>query len=687
MIEVSKIGFYLFSGALGAVGVAATTGVLDTPLRLDAVEPVAIVSSAKPEGKQEENDTGQKTAAITPKEKDETPEAAQKPATPQKDIYPTFHLMTVELGSSALIAGNAAPAATIEILDGDKAVATTTSGANGDFVAFIDQALAPGDHQLTIRATDRNNKTLVSLESSLVSIPQDNKSDVLVMVTKPGEASRILNNPAIADDVDGEKTKAGAVTPPKLPVDTPETEFPVGDDKEIKVAAAQPETGRKENMERPEAAGNEKNRPVGQNSVEQTAKVPAATEDKELIVSGNEVAEIPKPDKGEDREIETVASEEGKNSVKEPVAEPVQEAKVDDGQPAKKITLPPPFEETSTIIVEAVEVENDTMYIAGAASPGRRIAIYVDNQLAGFTTGTHEGRFLLEAERALSRGNHVVRADIFDSGEDKVAARTEVPLIHEPREETVASSEIAKPKNESQLAMVEKPAERQSSDGDGLAKSATAEPKIVEHSDSTATESGTVQSASAAIQKPELEKQPKAAQRELEVAKTETVKPADDTKAVSPIEQLESAGKNDSDSAREEKRSVIAMPEKTVPPAETQPERAVKDAVVADVRKTSPEPEDAVQAESGRVEVKPAEKEIVANTATESSIPATPAPETENAAGLDAVSDTVGQTNAPIDNMQPPAAVETTEQKQVAAVNMADVPENPAMEEEPRAPA
>ena len=96
---------------------------------------------------------------------------------------------------------------------------------------------------------------------------------------------------------------------------------------------------------------------------------------------------------------------------------------------------PPP-----TVMVEAVEVDGDLLFFAGAAEPGRRLAIYIDNELIGFATGTREGRFLLEKERQLNPGEHVIRADIFDSGGLKVAGRAEVPLIHEPADVQIAAA-------------------------------------------------------------------------------------------------------------------------------------------------------------------------------------------------------------------------------------------------------
>ena len=107
--------------------------------------------------------------------------------------------------------------ATVEIYNGKIIVATTQAASNGDFVALLDKPLSPGDHQLGIRATGQDSKPQVSAETGLVSVPANKNGELLAMVMKPGEASRIVQKPA---EKVVEKTDAALNSPAskKLPL-------------------------------------------------------------------------------------------------------------------------------------------------------------------------------------------------------------------------------------------------------------------------------------------------------------------------------------------------------------------------------------------------------------------------------------------------------------------------------------
>lgn len=123
--------------------------------------------------------------------------APTTPAQPaQADvIIPTFDVLRVEPDGSTVIAGRAAPNATLEVTDQTTTVATTKVDKAGEFVAILDKPLAPGDHQLVLKATTEDGKTVISAEIATISVPQGKESELLAMVTKPGEASRIMAKP------------------------------------------------------------------------------------------------------------------------------------------------------------------------------------------------------------------------------------------------------------------------------------------------------------------------------------------------------------------------------------------------------------------------------------------------------------------------------------------------------------
>ncbi|HEV7307767.1 LysM peptidoglycan-binding domain-containing protein [Ensifer sp.] len=111
---------------------------------------------------------------------------------------PGFDLLRVEPDGSTVIAGHAEPGSKLEILSGDKVVGTADVGATGDFAAVFDNPLPAGDYQLTLRSTGEDGAVKSSQEVATVSVPKDPSGQLLAMVSKPGEASRLITTPEAA---------------------------------------------------------------------------------------------------------------------------------------------------------------------------------------------------------------------------------------------------------------------------------------------------------------------------------------------------------------------------------------------------------------------------------------------------------------------------------------------------------
>lgn len=146
-------------------------------------------------------DTKSDTAAVetAPEPAATEPAATAEPApAPSAETVvnaPAFDLLRVEPDGSTVIAGRARDGDRIEILDGDTVVASAQANVGGDFAAVFDKPLSPGDHQLTIRATAKDGTTVTSSEVATVSVPKDQSGQLLAMVSKPGEASRVITAP------------------------------------------------------------------------------------------------------------------------------------------------------------------------------------------------------------------------------------------------------------------------------------------------------------------------------------------------------------------------------------------------------------------------------------------------------------------------------------------------------------
>lgn len=131
----------------------------------------------------------------------EKPAAAAAPAT-TGPIIPRFDVLRVEPDGSAVIAGNAEPGSKLEILDGDTVIFETEVGISGDFAVILDKPLSPGDHSLQLRVTGKDGKIITSEEVATISVPEKGNGNLLAMVTKPGEASRVITAPETVNQAD-----------------------------------------------------------------------------------------------------------------------------------------------------------------------------------------------------------------------------------------------------------------------------------------------------------------------------------------------------------------------------------------------------------------------------------------------------------------------------------------------------
>lgn len=108
-------------------------------------------------------------------------------------VIPGFDLLRVEPNGSVLIAGTAAPNATVEAITGSRILGSAKAAANGDFVIVFDQELAPGNYNIVLRADDKEGTAATSLQTAIVSIPEQGSDGILALVEEPGAPSRLIS--------------------------------------------------------------------------------------------------------------------------------------------------------------------------------------------------------------------------------------------------------------------------------------------------------------------------------------------------------------------------------------------------------------------------------------------------------------------------------------------------------------
>ncbi|MGY5806325.1 LysM peptidoglycan-binding domain-containing protein [Rhizobium sp. LEGMi198b] len=265
-------------------------------------------------------------------------------------VTPSFDVLRVEPDGSTVIAGSAEPNSKLEIVDGDKVVTTTEVGPSGDFAAVLDNPLPPGDHELVLRATGKDGKAVTSEEVATVSVPKDDKSQLLAMVSKPGTASRIITAPS---------AKQGRVATDQQASAADTAANGAGG------ATANDSTGTKpqDNTAAASATGNG-----------DSATAPAAT---------------------------TASAPE--------------------------------------VMVNAVEIENNHIFVAGTTKPNAKVRAYADDKLIGEIVAGADGHFVVDGTMPLTVGDHKIRVDVLD-GSGKVTVRTSVNFARpEGNQVTVAA--------------------------------------------------------------------------------------------------------------------------------------------------------------------------------------------------------------------------------------------------------
>lgn len=139
-------------------------------------------------------------------------------------VTPAFDLLRVEPDGSTVIAGRGQPNTKLEIRNGETVVATADIGPSGDFAAVFDQPLSAGDYQLTLNTKDDKGASKTSEEVATVSVPKDAGGELLAMVSRPGEASRLITVPDAS-----EKAADGATAAAEKTIDQPAGETAAAD--------------------------------------------------------------------------------------------------------------------------------------------------------------------------------------------------------------------------------------------------------------------------------------------------------------------------------------------------------------------------------------------------------------------------------------------------------------------------
>jgi len=111
------------------------------------------------------------------------------------EVRPAFDVARVEPSGDAVIAGRAAPGATVELLRNGKPHDRVVADASGQF-AMVPPRLPPGDAELTLRSRLPDGRLATSKESVVVALRADPKERPVVALMTPDQPSVVLSKPA-----------------------------------------------------------------------------------------------------------------------------------------------------------------------------------------------------------------------------------------------------------------------------------------------------------------------------------------------------------------------------------------------------------------------------------------------------------------------------------------------------------
>ena len=414
-------------------------------------------------------------------------------AIPPPLAVPTFDIVRVEPSGDTVIAGQAEPNALVEIMDGADVIASVEANETGEWAIALEEPLEAGTHDLAISTTSEDESVVtLSDERVTVSVPAESSENALVVLNSPDAPSTVLQVPDTAQDVAAAEGPDAAMAEPgstasdaggaevvaaaepgqteavpgssePAPIDVaegaePATEGPAAGETavasgdvpagspteslapaetgEAPVAEAPSDVSPSEGPSAPQAGEAGESAPT-----EQEVAVAAAPAEPESPATGGDtgtadvtgvpaaaqenvaVAAVEEPTMQQAPEVAATTEGASETSVDEPAGEAEVAA-----APVEEPAPPPP---PPAVVVAAVEADTDgSLYIAGTATTGETVRVYLDGEYIGDATPSPSGTWLIETVVDLPAGEYLVRADQIGS-DGAVVARYEVPFDRE----------------------------------------------------------------------------------------------------------------------------------------------------------------------------------------------------------------------------------------------------------------
>lgn len=113
----------------------------------------------------------------------------------KNQVVPTFDVARIEPGGDAVIAGRAAPGATVELLRNGNTYARAVADVGGQW-AIVPPTLPKGPCELTLRTTSPDGRVAQSEQTVSVRVPEQPGEEVVIVLNTPDQPSKVLTDAA-----------------------------------------------------------------------------------------------------------------------------------------------------------------------------------------------------------------------------------------------------------------------------------------------------------------------------------------------------------------------------------------------------------------------------------------------------------------------------------------------------------
>ncbi|MEM8794169.1 MAG: LysM peptidoglycan-binding domain-containing protein [Pseudomonadota bacterium] len=435
---ITLLALLVLVGTIAFIG--SQTGVVDRVAKI--ADPTAQDAGETEKAAAEREDRQPGPAASGDSSDEETANAATALNTP------TFDIVRVEPTGDAVIAGQAVPNAVVKVENNGVVIAETTADATGAFVVLPNEPFKGETNEVTLRAVSETGEEHVS--EQVVAIGVTGTTTPLVAIVEPGRPVNIVQRPNVDPEETASTASAAAVdsTPAKRVESTATRAAETGDQKDLAANAPDTDPVAEQNVEEPASetviAGTDTTTQTAQSGSQQgissqqsdnvaavnpdtgaNAGSPAAADE----ALANEQSTVSAPAVEQDTTTESTS-----DTTQAAAATEQQTQRTAQQEPVAPATLVQPDADVE-VSVEAIETEEEKIFVAGSSTPGETVRVYVGDEFVGDAKTGADGRWLLEETKPLEPGEYNVRVDQLKTT-GQVEARAEVPFVVSETEPT-----------------------------------------------------------------------------------------------------------------------------------------------------------------------------------------------------------------------------------------------------------